>query len=1271
VDFYRIVKTEPDKRGVVAVFPDFTPAGFTDLMIRGGSFYAIWDNENKTWSTDEYDVTRLVDADLRNHVTTLPPPEVGRYELKLMESFKSMSWLNFKQFIRSVSDRYTPLDRKLVFLGEETTKEDYVTKSLPYRLENKPTPSWDELIDVLYSPLERQKIEWAIGAVVKGDSRNIQKFLVFYGSAGTGKSTVLNIIEKLFVGYFSTFEAKALGSNNGAFSTAAFKHNPLVAIQHDGDLSRIEDNTKLNSIVAHEDILINEKFQTAYSMKIDSFLFMGTNKPVRITDSRSGLVRRVIDVHPTGNRVGADHYTNLMSQIDFELGGIAQHCLDVYLGLGRSYYNAYRPVEMMAQTDYFYNFVAASYDMFLEEGGVTSARAWDLFKAFCDDQRIDVKMPQFKFREELKNYFEKFEQRANVNGEWIWNWYSGFDTKRFIQHDLVDDNREVFEMTEDISILDEVLESLPAQYGRVDGHGDEVPEKRWDNVTTVLKDLDSKKLHYVKIPQNHIVIDFDLKDANGEKSLELNLAAAAKWPKTYGELSKGGQGVHLHYMYDGDTSLLKPVFDKDIEVKVFNGNSSLRRRLSRCNNTPIATMSSGLPLKEKKMLSQETMQNEKQLRSLIVNCLQKKIHSATKPNIDMIEHVLNEAIENKMVFDVTDMQSEIISFALTSTHQSERCLEAVQRMKFRSEESVDEVIDVMESQFEKDDSEGLCFFDIEVYPNLFLIRWKMEGEGMPIITMLNPKPEAVAALFKMKLVGYNCRKYDNHILYAAGNLGYSVQELYKLSQRIINNEKNATFAAAYNLSYVDVYDYLSASGKMTLKKWQIKLGIHHQEMDIPWDQPVPDDRIEDVIEYCGNDIISLEAVHNERQGDYKARLVLAALSGLTPNHTTNAHSAAIVFGTNKRPQSQFKYTHLETMFPGYVFDRGVSTYRQEKVGEGGYVYAEPGIYENVALLDVASMHPTSIEELNLFGNMYTQKFSDIKNARLAIKNGDIDAARRMLDGQLGPFLDGVKDKKDAKDLSEALKTVINSVYGLTSARFENAFRDPRNKDNIVAKRGALFMLDLKAACQERGLTVAHIKTDSIKIPNATPDDIAFVTEFGKKYGYDFEHEATYEKFALFNDAVYVALKDGEWSATGKQFAEPFVFKTLFTNEEIEFEDLHEARSILKGSMCLDFNKDLDRKDGFTMDENVRFIGRTGLFVPVKEGCGGGILYRVVDDKAHAVPDTKGYLWKEASLAKRDEVNMEFFDKKIAKAMKAIEDLGGNYVDLVGKTDAYA
>ncbi len=107
-------------------------------------------------------------------------------------------------------------------------------------------------------------------------------------------------------------------------------------------------------------------------------------------------------------------------------------------------------------------------------------------------------------------------------------------------------------------------------------------------------------MHYVKVPLNHIVIDFDLKGPDGEKSADLNLKEAAKWPPTYAEFSKGGAGVHLHYIYDGDPEKLSRVYSEGIEIKVFTGNSALRRRLSKCNNIPVAHISSGLPLKGEK-----------------------------------------------------------------------------------------------------------------------------------------------------------------------------------------------------------------------------------------------------------------------------------------------------------------------------------------------------------------------------------------------------------------------------------------------------------------------------------------------------------------------------------------------------------------------------------------------------------------------------------------------------------------------------------------------
>lgn len=348
-------------------------------------------------------------------------------------------------------------------------------------------------------------------------------------------------------------------------------------------------------------------------------------------------------------------------------------------------------------------------------------------------------------------------------------------------------------------------------------------------------------------------------------------------------------------------------------------------------------------------------------------------------------------------------------------------------------------------------------------------------------------------------------------------------------------------------------------------------------------------------------------------------------------------------------------------FPGYEFVDGKNMYRGTDIGFGGYVYAEPGMYTNVALLDVQSMHPNSAVNLNAFGE-YTQRFKDILDARVAIKHGDFEAARKMFDGKLEKYL---TDEQTAADLAQALKIAINSVYGLTSANFENPFRDVRNKNNIVALRGALFMRTLQDEVRKRGFTVAHIKTDSIKIPDATPEIIQFVMDFGKKYNYIFEHEATYDRMCLVNDAVYIAkYKDGkhagEWTATGKQFAVPYVFKKLFSKEQIDFEDMCETMSVSTALY-------LDKNESLPADEHdYRFIGKVGSFCPIKPGRGGAELLREGTDKEgntkySAATGSKGYRWLEAetvkTLDKVGDIDRAYYDKLVDDAVTTISKYG--------------
>lgn len=722
------------------------------------------------------------------------------------------------------------------------------------------------------------------------------------------------------------------------------------------------------------------------------------------------------------------------------------------------------------------------------------------------------------------------------------------------------------------------------------------------------------------------------------------------------------------------------------------------------------------------MINFDGIKNEKHLRTLLKKHLNKEIMGATKPSIDMIAKILDEAYESGLGYDVSDMKNAIIAFAANSSNQADKCLQIVSDLKWKSED-----VNATSNEGGTDD---LVFYDCEVFPNLFLVNYKFAGKDKPVVRLINPKPYEIEELVKHKLVGFNCRRYDNHMLYGA-LMGYTNEDLYNLSQRIINAPKgeknNAFFAEAYNISFTDVYDF--AAKKQSLKKWEIELGLKHHELGLPWDEPVPEEKWTEVAEYCDDDVYATEAVFESLKGDWTARQILADLAGMSVNTPTNTLTTRIIFGNDRNPK--LVYTDLATgeqiyangekkksknlnKFDGYEFvyskeeKKYKNMYRGTDIGFGGYIRSNPGMYGNVALLDIASLHPNSIRAMQCFGE-YTKNFTDLLDARVAIKHGDFETARQMLNGRLAPYLD---DESTAKDLAQALKIAINSVYGLTAASFDNPFRDPRNKNNIVALRGALFMRTLQDEVEKRGFKIVAIKTDSIKIADATKEIVDFCMEFAKPYGYTFEFEAFYDKICQINDADYIArYKDaetcekifgevpgdnkkhgGEWTATGKQFQIPYVFKTLFSQEEILFEDLCETKEV-KTALYLDMNeklpdvsgyeKELDKtedkyKKGMLSDvlfesecsrlnnlidegHDYHFIGKVSSFCPIKPGCGGGLLMAKRDDKYNAAAGTKGYRWLEANMVKEldkeDDIDRSYYRKLVDDAVTNISEYG--------------
>ncbi len=1308
-DFIKVKKDY--QRGRYYYKPTFiAKSSIKDLMTRGGAFYAIYDEETGFWTKSKPRAIEIIDQQVREY-TIKDSGEESMNDLVhgpcIITMADSANHLveQFDRFCKTMGDNWYPLDQKMLFSNSEIKRTDYATKTLDYPLIDQPTPYYDTLCEVLYLPDERDKWEWAVGCMISGEQRKIQKMFAFYGEPGKGKSTIISKIfgEQIFggddMGYARKFEANLLCNGND-FGTGFLANDSIMVYDDDAEMGLITVRSTLNKIISHESVRVNGKFEKDFYTKPNCVIFVGSNDPIQLSPN-SGMKRRLIDIRPTGNLLAADAYDDCMEHIPFEKSGIAWRCLQTYKKLGRHYYDHYIAEDMMARTSPFHNYVIENV-MELKDG-VSLANAYDLYLKYAEMCKFKNELPRYKFRDTLKLYFDSYEDAK----------FSGFRWEKIGKEKPSEVHIDIpnwLKFNCKTSIFDEVFKDQPAQYANDEG----IPESKWENVKTYLSDLDTSRLHYVKMPWNLIVLDFDIKDEDGNKSLKKNLEAASRFPPTYAELSKSGSGIHLHYIYTGgDPKDLSRIYENNVEVKVFTGNAALRRQLTLCNDIPIAEICSGLPIKEvkggNKMVDWDGFKNEKILRAMIIKNLKKEYHPATKPSIDYIEKLLSDAYNSGASYDVRDMQNDVLAFAMGSTHKADYCVNLVSNMRFCSKDILDK-----EAELENiyvDENAPIVIFDVEVAPSYkqyieyceknniavnlkipknskahFLVCWKFLGKDKTVQKMLDPSPEEMATIFKYRLIGFNNRSYDNHMVWACSQ-GYTPEELYKLNSRIIiEKDRNAKFGQAYNLSYTDILDFASAGNKQGLKKWEIDLGIHHLEWDRPWYEPIPDNRLTDWADYCSNDVTSTETVFYHLQDDFEAREILAAITGKTVNDTTNALTIDLLTHGIDDPQSQYIYTDLSTIFPGYEFHpEGIpkelystepgtkvstckSIYMGEDPSEGGFANCpKPGVYFNVALFDVASMHPHSAIRLKIFGKVITKRYENLVEARVAIKHireiGDEayqEALRRMDAIKEGSSeviknilqgLSGDELKKKCKAIANALKTAINSVYGLTSAKFDNKLRDPRNVDNIVAKYGALFMITLKHKLQEMGYTVVHIKTDSIKIANYDSTVEKFIMSFGKKYGFTFEKEAVYSKMCIVDDAQYIAYEveaDGEklenpfWTVTGAKFAPPYLFKNLFTHEEVTFEDLPETKSVTDAAIYIS-------KDG-----SDKFVGRVGSFVAVKEEYGGNLL-RIKGDKKSAVTGTKGWFWNEASIIREhpERIDQNYYRKQCDDAIDTI------------------
>lgn len=1263
LDFIRVTKTRVGTSKadgeIYQLGIDFNHGRREDIVVHGGNFAGFYDQDSGMWKpkTDFFAYALDILNEVAEEERIKHPSQTIIVQNPIHLDSKVAAKIDAYMKARD-DDSDILFNQKIIWQNEKPSKFDFATTTMDYSLSQAGCPNYDALMGILYSPEDRTMMEWLAGAALCGDGNKVDKFVYLEGEPGSGKSTFLNILERVFGPYGASIKAEDLASSSGTFATAQLKNGPLVAIQHDGDLSKIEQNTTLNNIVSHEPVYINEKYAKGYYVRLKTVLFVASNEALRLTNSLSGLLRRCLDPMPTGKLIPRDKYDVLYAGAMAELGAIAQRMIDVYQSLGHRAYNGYRSTRVVRTGNPLGYWVERTRDCdWARDDECLLSDEYQLYRAYCEGTSIKP-MSKFMFERQMHFFWsEAIEEIGDNNSKDVryigYSWHSNAFVKPIFplyeaKMDEVDqpatDDWLAF-LSHSDAILEDACKDMPAQYAAEAG----CPRVSWDKVTTTLSNIISSELHYVKMQPNHIVIDLDGRNKDGAKDISVNIekAKALGLPPTYAELSKSGNGIHMHYFYDGDTDRITRSIDDDVEVKVFNGNASLRRKFTLSNGLPIATISSGIPLRQQSSSIKSTdIKDARHLENIIKKGLRGEFGSHVS-TIDFFEHILNDVYEkNEFQYNLLSYKQDIVNYASMSTHHAKECSNRALAFPYKSRDYVDE--------------RPIAFFDMEVFPNYNCLVWKVIGGKK--ITERFPSAKTLTTFFRAyRAIGYNNKDYDNAIAWCIMQ-GGTVSEVYQLSHKIVKERKSRFIPReAIALSYSDVLDYCST--KQRLKKWELELGIVHKECPYDFDKPLPEEAYPEVEEYCGYDVDATEAVFNATQDDWAARKIMLKMVeslygsrlGLSENSSTNDITAAIIFGDDRHPQDQFVYTDLSDQFPGYSYEvkngKVVSTYKGEVTSEGGLVRAILGYYERVGVADVASMHPSTIRVLNLFGPKYTKRYGDLVDARFACKHNSWDELRGNV------FEKAIHDVVDSgmapmKALGgKPLKIPINAVYGESSAKFANRFKDPRNVDNIVAKRGALFMIDLRDKMLSLGYQPIHIKTDSMKFANFTDELFDIIKDFGKLYGYSFELEEFYSVFCLVTKADYIAFNTftNSWEFRGTKFGQKrgdkyggYVFKTLFSHEEYE-------------SLDFAINKSSDTGVFYIGD---KFCGRNINVVAVKEQYGGTMMVDSNGARSH-VQKTTGYFFKEYEELVENpdwfqEIDLTYYDAMVASAKESIE-----------------
>jgi len=476
----------------------------------------------------------------------------------------------------------------------------------------------------------------------------------------------------------------------------------------------------------------------------------------------------------------------------------------------------------------------------------------------------------------------------------------------------------------------------------------------------------------------------------------------------------------------------------------------------------------------------------------------------------------------------------------------------------------------------------LVVFDIETYPNYFLVAFKSIENGQVVhiesregASLSNDdKKRIVRVLKRYTVIGFNSRNFDIPVLMAALS-GYTTDAIHSMAETIISSNtpgwmtiSNHGFPQPSYIDHIDIQEP-SPGVHVSLKLYGARLHSQRlQDLPIEPGTHLTDEEMDITRDYCVNDLDTTIDLYNAIADDIQLRRDIGEIEGLDVRSKSGAQVAQAVItkrmqqATGKRLQRVDPPASVTYDPPSFVLFRTeemqdvlkhITSHTFEINGSGNVVLPtwlkkQPlmiadrkyqmgigGLHscesaqsltsnDSYQLIDadVTSYYPSIILRLGLYPPQLTDKF---------LKYYDSLYRERLTAKKMGYKL-----------LAESYKLQLNSAFGVMGNRYSKMY-DPESMLRITIT-GQLCLLMLIEVLTEKGIEVVSANTDGVVayVPTGKMDVYTRICDaWQKRTGFTLEYNY-YSALHSRDVNNYLAVKtDGTTKGKGL-FAEPDLMK---------------------------------------------------------------------------------------------------------------------------------